>query len=232
MANRSIEPIRRSTLSSIVTERLRELVVNGSYQPGAQLNEVDLARRFGVSRGPIREGLQRLVQEGLLRSEQHRGVFIPIMSDDDIADIYLAREAIEGAAMRLAVGSDRGAELADRMRGLVRQMEQAASSHRWSRVAELDMRFHAEVVEAAESPRLSRMFSSLVDETRVLLAMTTSRADRDDPVEQHEALVKALESGDPEAASAALEHHFHESRETMRRQFDMRAAAGRDAPAV
>ena len=100
MTNRTIEPIKRSTLSSMVTERLRELVIAGSYEPGTQLSEVDLAERFGVSRGPIREGLQRLVQEGLLRSEPHRGVFIPVISPDDVHDIYLAREAIEGAAVK------------------------------------------------------------------------------------------------------------------------------------
>ena len=72
MAKRTIEPIERSTLSSTVTERLRELVIQGTYPPGTQLSEVELAERFGVSRGPIREAVQRLTQEGLLRSEPHR----------------------------------------------------------------------------------------------------------------------------------------------------------------
>ena len=232
MANHPIEPIRRSTLSSIVTERLRELVTNGTLEPGAQLSEVELAKRFGVSRGPIREALQRLVQEGLLRSEQHRGVFIPTMNEDDIADVYLAREAIEGAAMRQAVASGRGRELADRLRTLIRQMRQAAANSRWSRVAELDMRFHADMVGSAGSPRLARMFAALADETKILLAMTASRPGRDDPVEEHEALLLALETGDPEAATAALEHHFDHSRETMRRQFDLRDGGGEDASVV
>ena len=53
-----------------------------------------------MSRGPVREALQRLIQEGLLRSEPHRGVFVPVMSAEDIDDIYLAREALETAAVR------------------------------------------------------------------------------------------------------------------------------------
>src|SRR5215218_8200290 len=68
--------------------------------PGTQLNEVELASSFGVSRGPVREALQRLIQEGLLRSEPHRGVFVPVMTDEDIDDVYLAREALEAAAVR------------------------------------------------------------------------------------------------------------------------------------
>lgn len=220
MTDQPIEPIRRATLSTMVTERLRELVVNGTYAPGAQLSEVELARRFGVSRGPIRESLQRLVQEGLLRSEQHRGVFIPTMSEDDIADIYVAREAIEGAAVRQAMAAGQGKALAAKLRGLVDEMAKAAKAGRWVGVADADMRFHSELVAAADSARLSRMFSTLVDETRVLLALHTALPSRVDAVAEHASIVTALEADDPDAIAAALEVHFTQSRDQMRRRLD------------
>jgi DNA-binding GntR family transcriptional regulator len=225
VVKRTIEPITRSTLSSIVTERLRELVVQGTYPPGTQLSEVELADRFGVSRGPIREGLQRLVQEGLLRSEPHRGVFIRRIDDADIADIYLAREAIEGAAIRVLMSDPEVRSVADELRRLVRQMQEAAAAERWSKVAELDMRFHTEVVRAAGSVRLSRMYSSLIDETRALLSMTASYPGREHLVEEHAELAEILASADGAGAAAALSRHFAQSLETLREHVSPPVAA-------
>lgn len=220
LAKPSIEPVARSTLSLAVTERLRDLVVRGTYPPGTQLSEVELADRFGVSRGPIRESLQRLVHDGLLRSEPHRGVFIPSMDDLDIEDIYLAREAVEGAALRILVRSGRAGRLADDLARLIRQMHDASEARRWARLAELDLRFHTEIVRAADSPRLWRMFSSVIDETRVLLSMTASRPGRDEPVGDHMELVQVLTSGDVEVAQRALAMHFARSRSTLARQLE------------
>ncbi|HXG39746.1 MAG TPA: GntR family transcriptional regulator [Candidatus Limnocylindrales bacterium] len=225
MPKEPIEPIRRSTLSSIVTERIRELIVQGTYPPGTQLSEVELAARFGVSRGPVREALQRLLQEGLLRREPRRGISVPILSAADVADIYLAREAIEGAALRAIVEAGRGRTVATELRRLVRQMQEAAAAERWSRVAELDMRFHTEVVAAAGSPRLTRMYASLIDETRALLAMTVSYPGREDLVEEHAELAEILGSGDLEALREALARHFSESRETLGKQLALSAPA-------
>ncbi len=212
MTNRTIEPIKRSTLSSMVTERLRELVIAGSYEPGTQLSEVDLAERFGVSRGPIREGLQRLVQEGLLRSEPHRGVFIPVIRADDVHDIYLAREAIEGAAVKAICAREDHAAITAPLLRLVREMEKSAPAQRWSEVADLDMRFHLELVRAAGSKRLSRMFGTLIDETRSLLSLTAADPGREDRVVEHAQIARALENGDLDAAMAALGRHFDDSR--------------------
>jgi DNA-binding GntR family transcriptional regulator len=213
MVNNTIEPIKRSTLSSVVTERLRELVTQGTYEPGAQLSEVELADRFGVSRGPIREGLQRLVQEGLLRSEPHRGVFIPVLSDRDIADIYLAREAIETVALRLVAGlPDRQRIVAPLLR-LVNQMRDASAAQRWDEVADLDLQFHLTVVDAAGSVRLSRMYATLIGETRVLLSMTASHPGREEFVAEHAEVERLLEDGDLDGALGALGHHFVLSRQ-------------------
>src|SRR5688500_2200978 len=97
--------IPRDAFASIVTERLRASIIDGKLKPGAQLNELKLATSFGVSRGPVREALQRLVQEGLLHSEPYRGVFVPVLTDEDVFDIYLVREALESAAIRAIIAN-------------------------------------------------------------------------------------------------------------------------------
>lgn len=225
MSKQTIEPIKRSTLSSLVAERLRELVISGAYAPGSQLSEVELAERFGVSRGPIREGLQRLVQDGLLRSEPHRGVFIPKISASDIADIYLAREAIEGAAIRLVTGAPDRASIVAGLRDLVSQMRAATTAGRWARVAELDMRFHSEVVRASGSARLERMYSTLIDETRVVLAMTANVPGREDLVDEHAQIAELIASGDSDGAMHRLARSFHDSGRTLTRQHALASTA-------
>ena len=215
MSKQTIEPIKRSTLSSMVAERLRELVISGAYEPGSQLSEVELAERFGVSRGPIREGLQRLVQDGLLRSEPHRGVFVPKVSPADIADIYLARLAIEGAALRIVAARVDRASTVALLQDLVTQMRTAATAGRWSRVADLDMRFHSEVVKASGSTRLQRMYSMLIDETRVVLAMTANVTGREDLVDEHRDIADHIEAGNAGAAEAMLAQSFHDSEHAL-----------------
>src|SRR6266511_1067473 len=90
-----------------------------------QLNEMDLAERLGVSRGPLREGLQRLIQEGLLNSQPHRGVFVPVINDEDLLDIYFAREVIETAAVRRIMAATRPAELLPGLQQTVNEMARA-----------------------------------------------------------------------------------------------------------
>jgi len=211
VAKRAIEPITRSTLSSTVTERLRELIVQGTYAPGTQLSEVELADRFGVSRGPIREALQRLTQEGLLRSEAHRGTFVPVFSDADVADVYLARDAIEHAALQVIAKRPDRKDIAARLTRLVRDMRRAAAAQRWSTVADLDLNFHLAVVRSAGSPRLSRMYATLIDETRVLIHVIAISG-REDLVDEHADLARLLEAGDIDGALAALEEHFRVTR--------------------
>lgn len=92
------------------------------------MNEVDLASQFGVSRGPVREGLRQLVHEGLLRSEPHRGAFVPFLSSDDIADIYHAREAIEAAALRVIVPGGEHLTIGATLRKMVDGMQRAVAA--------------------------------------------------------------------------------------------------------
>ncbi len=114
--NATSTSIPRTTLASMVGERIRASILDGDVVPGTQLNEVELAASFGVSRGPVREAIQRLIQEGLLRSEPHRGVFLPLLTTADIEDIFLTREALESTALRNITGTSAGGVVVRRSR--------------------------------------------------------------------------------------------------------------------
>lgn len=211
--------IPRATFASMVGERIRSDIIEGVLTPGAQLHEVELAASFGVSRGPVREALQRLIQEGLLRSEAHRGVFVPVMGADDIVDIYVAREALETAAVRRITGTTRAASAYKALDKVVRAMEVAAKAEDWKAVASRDLDFHTALVAAADSPRLERMFTTVISETQLCLTMLTSAADaREDLVEEHRQISEMIRAGDTKGAIAALAKHFDDAVVTLRRR--------------
>ena len=230
--NGSSTTIPRATFASMVGERLRSDIIAGVLQPGTQLNEVELAASFGVSRGPVREALQRLIQEGLLRSEPHRGVFLPILGAADIDDIYLVREALETAALRSITGTPRAVSSYKALDRIVRAMESAEKSDDWKTVVSRDLDFHTALVAAADSPRLERMFTTVISETRLCLGMLTDAYDqredlvrrRDDLVEEHRQILDLVRADDVEGAVAVLKKHFDGALGTLKRRMDGHAA--------
>ena len=211
--------IRRTTYASMVGERIRSDIIDGTLPPGSQLNEVELATSFGVSRGPVREALQRLIQEGLLRSDPHRGAFVPVMSEEDIDDIYLAREALETAAVRKITGTGRSGSAYKSLDRVVRAMRKAEEAGNWQAVASRDLDFHTELVSAAGSPRLERMFTTVISETRLCLGVLTGAYDaRDDLVDEHRQISDLIRDDNTEAAVAVLKKHFDDAVITLKRR--------------
>ena len=211
--------IPRTTFASMVGERIRSNVIEGVLAPGSQLNEVELATTFGVSRGPVREALQRLIQEGLLRSEPHRGVFVPVMSAEDIEDIYVAREALESAAVRRITETSRAGAAYQALDKIVRGMEAAKNANDWRMLASRDLDFHTALVVAAESSRLERMFTTVISETRLCLGMLTSAIKgRNDLVQEHREIGEMIRLGNAPAAVDALRKGFADAVVTLKRQ--------------
>ncbi len=143
-----IEPLVQESTPSIIADKLRKAIGHGELKPGTQLGEAELARKLGVSRGPLREGMQRLTQEGLLIAIRNRGLFVVDMTPDDVRDMYLAREAIERAAARKILAGDH--RTAGRvLLGLVDQMAAATDP---AEVGEVDIAFHERLVALAAQP--------------------------------------------------------------------------------
>jgi len=87
----------------MIATRVREAISAGDFPPGSQLYEAELVGQLGISRGPLREGLQRLTQEGLLTSVRNRGLFVVELAPQNVHEMYLAREAIERRAAAAVV---------------------------------------------------------------------------------------------------------------------------------
>lgn len=204
----ALTPVRPRTTSGIIADRLREQIVTGAFPPGGQMVEPKLAERLGVSRGPVREALQRLVQEGLLINIPNRGVFVVELDASDVADIYTARRAIEREAASRLHRTKSQPHLA-RLAAVVTEMSSLTSHDDTGLIAEKDLAFHSALVDAADSPRLSRMFATLAAETRMCLAgLMEFYPRRSALVKEHEHLVALLRGDDEEALLHAVDAHL------------------------
>src|SRR5690625_5425200 len=102
-----LRPPRRQSTVEYLAEQLRAAVMSGRLAPGAQLGEAELAEQFQVSRGPLREAMQRLVSEGILHAIVNRGVFVNELTLADVVDVYRARSLIERGALELVLAERR-----------------------------------------------------------------------------------------------------------------------------
>ncbi len=217
-AIKSNQRLSRVTLSGQVAEQLRDDILTGALLPNAQLNEKQLALAFGVSRGPLREAMQRLIQEGLLRSEPHRGVFVAEISEPDLADIYFVRAAIESVAVRQLVALGKTGAISSQLSRISEKMDKAVRAKRWKDGSELDFEFHRTLVDAAGSKRLSKTYMTVQAETRLCLHRLMGGYRRsEDLAEEHFRFADILNNGDLKKALDELQQHFGDPVAVMRR---------------
>lgn len=199
-----IEPLEQQSTPSIIAGKLRLAIGHGELAPGAQLYEAEIARELGVSRGPLREAIQRLTQEGLLIAIRNRGVFVIEMTPARVRDMYLARAAVERSAAEQILRNGNGDEAAAALLAIVAQMRSANGDGSVAETTEADMDFHETLVDLAHSPGLRRMHSTLLTETRMCItALEDSYRFTDDRVDEHRAIAEALmsTSGSPSPGS-------------------------------
>lgn len=204
-----LEPLSREPTAAIIAERLRFAIMRGSFPPGSQLGEVELAGRLGVSRGPLREAMQRLVAEGLVRAERHRGLFVVDLDIEDVRDVYAARLTVEQAAARRVLRSPDRAAAIEELAAAQQAIVDAADSGDLIALGDADQEFHATLVRVAGSPRLQRMAQTLLTETRMCLAALQQTNPR--PAElviEHGELLEAVRLGDERILLNLLDVHM------------------------
>lgn len=209
------EPLVRESTPAIIAGKLRTAIGLGQIPPGSQLGEAELAKELGVSRGPLREAMQRLTQEGLLISIRNRGLFVITMTDEEVRDMYVARTAVERAASELILQKG-GKGVAAQLVPIVKAMKKAADKGDLDAMSEADMEYHATLVAAAESTRLTRMHNTLLTETRMCLtALEKKYPDPHARVAEHQAIAEALGDGDQERVGQLLISHMEDALERL-----------------
>lgn len=204
-------PVSRESTAALIARQLRSAIMYGSLAPGSQLGEAELSAQLGVSRGPLREAMQRLVQEGLLRSERNRGLFVITLDANDVRDIYTARAAIERAAVSVILRRDRQVPV-DRLAEVHRRMVEAAEQEDRAALSDADLAFHEALVAAADSPRLQRMHQTLLVESRMCItALEQTDRPLGEAVDEHGAILAALREGNRRKLDRVIEAHMDDA---------------------
>ncbi len=211
-----IRPLAQRSAPGLIAEMIRNAVAAGEFEPGEQLREERLAEQLGVSRGPVREAFQRLIQEGLLRSELNRGVFVKELDAARIADIYLVRTALERCAGEVIIANSDG-EATTRLQVLVDEMASAEQVGDQQELIRLDLEFHQALVAASGSDRLEQLFSTLIYEVGMCLAALGSTANRREVhvAGEHLAILEAVKDGDVVRLGKAVSDHSNSATETL-----------------
>jgi DNA-binding GntR family transcriptional regulator len=204
-------PRQSRSLRQQVAETLRRAIVYGELEPGQRLVEEDLAERLDMSRGPIREALRQLEQEGLVASFPYRGTVVAETSTDEVVQVLVPiRAALEQFALDHALPR-LTAEDFTRLSAIVESMAVAAAEGDLPEVVELDMRFHRLVVERSNQFHSLQLWDLVAPRIRGLFyRMGPHHHSLSSISEQHRLLLGDLRSGDPNRAADALREHIAE----------------------
>ncbi len=209
-ASRFVERARESgPRGEHAYQNLVEAIQAGRLKPGTRLREVELAAWLGSSRTPIREALRRLETEGMIVRDPHRGMIIAEFDPSAISELYEMREAIEGTAAALAARHASDIEVASLRELLVRERELGSDL---VKITQGNRLFHDTIYGSCHNRYLVKVAGSL-KQAMILLGQTTLSASGRSrtAIEEHEAIVDAIERRDPEAAEKAARAHMREA---------------------
>lgn len=213
------------SVSQVVTRALREAILLGRLRPGERLVQDELAAELGVSRQPVREALRCLESEGLIEPLAQRGFVVRECREEDVRENYHLRGLLESEAARLAAQRMGPRELQE-LRSVHRAMVEAVAGHDRDLMVELNAHFHRLVHEASRMPTLVRLINQLWAGRGVFTPLfIPGRAARS--VEEHRALLEALEARDPEGAARAMAEHIRRAADDY---FHGQQAAGEAQP--
>jgi DNA-binding GntR family transcriptional regulator len=204
--------------AQLIADQLREQIVQGTFRPGQQINESLLAGQLHTSRGPLREALQRLCQEGILVSHRNRGVFVLELSSEDVKEIYDVRASVELAAANtlLDAGREVIVETCRVLKGIIGDMAKQVAVSDWQAIARLDMEFHTAFVAGARNTRLIRIYKTLAAEARMcILNLEVSYPRVDVLVQEHQNILDLLEAGDRKGLQHAIKRHMQKGVEDL-----------------
>lgn len=197
-----------------VLTRLRAAIQSGDLPAGQRLGLDDLARRFGVSRMPVRDALKALEAEGLVRIIPYRGIEVTRLSPGDIEEIFALREALEQRALRRAVPRLAPADIAA-LSEILREMDALPEGDaRWT---VLNGQFHGRINHATGWPRLCEMIETLRANTDRYVRAYVSAGGRARSQAQHRALLEACAAGEVEVACAVIAAHLSDTAAALMR---------------
>ena len=211
----TLKLVRSNSLSSLVQQEIRRMILAGEITSGEWLNESALSQRFSVSRGPVREAFRTLEESGLVRQEKNRGVFVREISVEEADQIYDLREALDELIGR-QVAACATLDQIKTLRVRLDEMDEVGRDDDVAAYYALNLRFHDQLAEFTGNRKLVTIYRRLINELHLFrLRGLAQFGGLRKSIDEHRAMVKAIESKNIKAAGRIFRAHVVASRHRM-----------------
>lgn len=219
----TIPLVVEKTLSDKASMQLTQAIITGELQQGQKLSEADLATRYGISRGPLREAIRQLEGMRLVKRVPHAGARVIKLDMTALANLYRVREALEGMACRMAaerMTEQEVSTLFDLLDAHEKQIEESGGESYFQSEGDFDFHFHI-----AQGSRNQMLIDLLVGELYQLLRMcryqTSHQRNRTHmALKQHRQMVEAIADGDGDLAELLMRRHISGAWKSMKAMMD------------
>lgn len=204
------------TLSDNVVNIIRKMILNGNLKPGERINQAQLADKLNISRGPIREALRLLQNEGLIQHVTNKGTFVTTLSVQDAYEIYTLRALLESEAAQLAVSQLTIADF-QKLEMLLNQISETMKEGDLEKQAQYDIEFHLTIVEASKHQRLINMHRQLDTQVGAMFLTVANKVPIrvNQVVKNHVILLDALKCKKKPVIKKAFSDHYMHSLEDL-----------------
>jgi DNA-binding GntR family transcriptional regulator len=221
-----IPPPERGSLNSELTSSLRDAIITGEIAQGSRLSETLLAKRYDVSRGPLREAIRRLEGMNLVTHRPQQGVRVVNLDANLILQIYDAREALESKAVSLAATQMNSAEIDQLHRLIDAQTKQMRENDGAHVPAESDYAFHELVIKGSRNKVIEH---ALLEEIYHLIKMFRyqtlfARHSSTNSLIEHRQIVYAIEQRDAVLAEVTMRRHIVHARDRIKKRLEKRSS--------
>lgn len=200
---------RVRSLADQVYERLRADIITGRLESDARIVELEVAQTMGTSQGPVREALQRLEREGLVRRQAHSATFVTRVSNDEIYELFCIRAVIEGFAVKRAVRCITDEQIGQ-LDVLVDQMRGEGQRGDMMALTEHDLLFHRHICQWSGSPTLLRAWDPLYGQIQRFVVQTHRGYFHEltEIADTHFPILAALRRREPDEAAQVIQDHI------------------------
>lgn len=219
MDSQNLTPLRQRTLSDEVADQLRDAIRSGLIPVGTRLVEQELAERFGVSRVPVREAIQSLVDQGLVKKTPHYGAHVYLPTQQEIDEISSLRVVLERFVIERVIAHWQPTH-EERLRRIVQEMRTAAESSDYVRMYEHDYEYHQLLWQIANHGIVMEILASLRARINRFLYEAAHLLPNEEVahhLNSHDYLVDVIVSGNVEAAQSEITHHVVGAKERILR---------------
>lgn len=202
-------PINKTSLVDEICKYLRNAIYNFHLKPGDQINELELIKRVGVSRSPVREAVRLLEGEGLIERQAHRGVFVKKVTLIEVREIFAIRAVLEALAAEQAIPNFGRSDL-DVLSDIYQEMEQAVQVSKIDVYLQLNFSFHRTFIKLAQNQALEKLLRNLGGQSRwfMFAALSVMNDSLVASLQEHKSILDSFAKGDPALAASIVRNHI------------------------